>query len=131
MSNNELDGLAPGDVVGDKGDKILMECGCCKDSVIDIDLENEFIKIKDEDASFCDGPICTPQDVDWEPCDDGKSKKKKNDEDDEGQDLVKTIQACIYYDDGTFEEKCVDPFYIPKESEDDIIDVVCGSCPTV
>ena len=136
--NKDLEGLSPGDVLGNKGDWILHDCGCCDES-----LTFDGARLKNVNARYCKAPICTPEDASWEPCDgadrdsDSKSSKSGDSKSSKSGDSkssksskkgggkkVKAIKVCVYDDEG-FEERCVDPFYTPV-SVNEI--VVCGPC---
>ena len=122
-----------------------MRCGCYDDSSRKSRIGKSGWKLpyrkpaelKKDDALFCFAPICTPDDDEWEPCNDTKKSSKgsksgeSNDDDKEGRKLVKTITACIMYEDGSMEEKCVDPFYFSTSDNSSVVDVMCGSCTNI
>ena len=144
MLNSELNELAIGDIiVGKEDNKILMGCGCCDDDML-INIDGDKAKLKNYKASYCSAPICTPNDINWQPCNTGKSSKKDTNHNDNSTsleslisdddskrttikvDMVEKINVCVHnVVKNTYEEKCVDPFYVPK-SVDEV--VVCGSC---
>ena len=57
--------------------------------------------------------ICTPEDDEWDVCFAW------------GNGVVKEIKVCITHEDGTKEEKCVDPFHIPESAS---YMITCGGC---
>ena len=118
LKNKNLEDVMLGDPVGigignDNG-SILYSCGCCDKCDVN---EMTHLPIRSFRAKHCRrSAICTPDDTDWEVCFAW------------GNGVVDTIKVCITHEDGTQEESCVDPFYIPGHASDI---VTCGGCTSL
>ena len=126
--NNDLVGILPGDLIGDGSSWTLSSCGCCNRCEI---FPSSTSSSSDGDGSTANiipelhGPhvkhcrrsaVCTPEDDDWEVCFSW------------GNGVVKTIKVCITHEDGTQEETCVEPFFIPSLASDV---VTCRGCTSL
>ena len=110
LPNSILNGLGPGDAIGNTAaDYSIWECGCCDGILVGTGKTAELNYIQDE--PYCSAPICSPEDNAWEPCNVENG-------------TVKGIKLCVFDGGHGFEEKCVDPFYVPQTSDNL---VVCGS----
>ena len=112
--NKDLEGIVPGDPIGDGSGWTLSACGCCDRCDVLAPTEFGIPELHGPHVKHCRrSAICTPEDDDWEVCFSW------------GNGVVKTIKACITHEDGTKEETCVEPFYIPTIASDI---VKCGGC---
>ena len=114
VPNSELARRGPHDYLFGMDSRLILDCGCCQGDTF------PFIpgpKIFIENESFCDPPICTPDDDDWTPCSDGN-----------GDIVADNIKVCVTYKNGNTSTECTNPFFQTESSL--IASVTCGSCPS-